>query len=337
VRVRSAPPAESKPEAANFPSHQYEFSSDHKLFNPPTYAEPPKDMWYEIPNERPKTQHKPNPIFPWEREDHERPAATRVFAEDLPTPPPTTLNTKEVEHESPMQPRSDDGFEPFSAQVNAWDSVPSISRYVQAVKDAQTRRMVGGAAADILSPSGRRESLILTDFPSSDSHPSLPVTPAPIPTTTFWGPERDIDGDLPAAEGVPPQSEWVCPRCGFFSANPIAFYRALRRTSSTASTAISRPQLPQSRPPSFDIFPPLPPHLRTRKSSSNASAFSTATTIAPSLATADAKEFTFPLAVTEMQETPQPVVDEAINDSAPAMSLSFPSARPQQTLSAALS
>jgi glycogenin glucosyltransferase len=295
-------------------------------------------MWYDVPSERPQTQHKPNPIFPWEREEQERPMATRVFVEDLPTPPPSILSTKEVERGSPyMQAQSDDGFEPFTPQVNAWDNVPSIGRYVQAVKDAQTRRMAGGAGTDILSPSGRRESLILTDFPSSDSHPSLPVTPAPIPTTTFWGPERDVDGDLPPAEGVPSQSEWVCPRCGYFSANPIAFHRALRRTSSTASTAVSRPQLPQSRPSSFDIFPPLPPHLRTRNSSSNASAFSTATTIAPSLATADAKGSTLPPEVTEMREKSHFIVEEAINDSAPPTSLSFPPSRPQQTLSSALS
>jgi len=50
--------------------------------------------------------------------------------------------------------------------------------------------------------------LKLTDFPSADDRPSLPVTPAPIRRPTFWGAERDGEGELPGAEGVPVQSEW---------------------------------------------------------------------------------------------------------------------------------
>jgi hypothetical protein len=296
-------------------------------------------MWYEVPNEKPKTQHRPNAIFPWEQDDHKRSPPTRVFAEDLPTPPiPNLNNTKEVDSDSPfVRASSDDGLEPFAPQVNAWDNVPSITRYVQAVKDAQTRRM-GGESSDVLSPSGRRESLILTDFPRGDDHPSLPVTPAPIPRRSFWGTERDEEGDLPAAEGVPDQSEWVCPRCGFFSASPVAFCRAPRRTSSTASTAVSRPQMPNSRPVSFDIIPPLPPHLQTRKSSSNTSVFSTATTITPSTAITNTKEQpNIPPAVTEMRENATPNVEEAVDNSAPSISLSFPPAKSQPKLSSALS
>jgi glycogenin glucosyltransferase len=296
-------------------------------------------MWYELPSEKPKTEFKPNPIFPWEREDHQRPP-TRVFAEDLPPPPvPDVKSIKEVEHESPsVQPQSDDGFQPFAPQVNAWDTVPSIEKYVRAVMDAQNRRVKPGVEA-ILSPSGRRdsESILITDFPSSDTHPSLPVTPAPIPTT-FWGSERDSKGDLPAAAGVPEQSEWVCPRCGFFSANPVAFYRAPRRSSSTASTAALRPKMSRSRPASFEIIPPLPPHLRTRTSSSNASVFSTATTITPSTVTANVKEDSpVPPAITELREELQPDDEKFDYNSAPLMSLSFPLSRPQQTQSSALS
>jgi hypothetical protein len=37
----------------------------------------------------------------------------------------------------------------------------------------------------------------------------LPVTPAPVRRPSFWGDERDEEGELPAAEGVPAQEEWV--------------------------------------------------------------------------------------------------------------------------------
>lgn len=49
----------------------------------------------------------------------------------------------------------------------------------------------------------------LTDFPTELERPSLPVTPAPIRRPSFWGEERDEQGELPAAEGVPSQEDWV--------------------------------------------------------------------------------------------------------------------------------
>ncbi len=48
----------------------------------------------------------------------------------------------------------------------------------------------------------------LTDFPTEIERPSLPVTPAPVRRPSFWGAERDAQGQLPGAEGVPEQSEW---------------------------------------------------------------------------------------------------------------------------------
>jgi glycogenin glucosyltransferase len=84
--TRSEPPAQSAPEAANFPSTQYAFSSSNNLFKPPqTYPEPPNDMWYKVPESRPKQTRMPAPIFPWEREADRR-EPTRVFADDLPEP-----------------------------------------------------------------------------------------------------------------------------------------------------------------------------------------------------------------------------------------------------------
>jgi hypothetical protein len=61
----------------------------------------------------------------------------------------------------------------------------------------------------VSSPGARRHSMKLTDFPTELERPSLPVTPAPIRRPSFWGEERDEDGELPAAEGVPSQEDWV--------------------------------------------------------------------------------------------------------------------------------
>jgi glycogenin glucosyltransferase len=76
----------------------------------------------------------------------------------------------------------------------------------------------------------------LTDFPTETERPSLPVTPAPVRRPNFWGGDApgmldsdDVGGgeadpntfgslsqtnrsgqQLPAAQGVPTQSDWVC-------------------------------------------------------------------------------------------------------------------------------
>ncbi|KAF2091795.1 glycosyltransferase family 8 protein [Saccharata proteae CBS 121410] len=246
--TKSAPPVESRPEAANFPTQTYGFSEDRGLFKAPAkYPEPPKDMWYKVPESRPKVWEPPKPIFPWEQE-HVRPAPTRVFAEDLPMSPPEPMGilppvrTAEEEAMLPQEVPSEEGpsegnpWQAFGQTAgNAWDSVPGIDRYVRAVIDAQTKRTKPsglslsdiGQLGDLSSPTGptptkgRRESLKLTDFPSAFERPSLPVTPAPVRRPTFWGDERDETGQLPAAEGVPDQADW----------NPEERLEQLRRSS----------------------------------------------------------------------------------------------------------
>jgi glycogenin glucosyltransferase len=301
----SEPPLQSRPEAANFPSQTYTFNESRALFNPPpAYPEPPKDMWYEVPETKPQPEQKPKPIFPWEMK-RDQPKATRVFAEDFQlerrrsilspvTSPPMTarppaassagttssraalaadspaspkpiahpfstvhydtrggsLSELEVEAGDSSPPRtdspaksSDEQWQEFQdSTVNAWDEVPGIGNYVRAIIDAQTRRskpqVLYSESADLASPSeNRRESLILTEFPSAIERPSLPVTPAPIRRPVFWGEERDAGGALPSAEGVPDQSEWVCPQCGFFSVSAADFHQR-RRSLSSASTAV---------------------------------------------------------------------------------------------------
>lgn len=253
-----APPAQSRPEAANFPNQTYEMSEDRHLFQaPPQYPEPPKNMYYEVPKERP-VNDRPPPIFPWELS---QPKPTRVFAEDLtPTPSaPQTETTPSVttdddtttETASPSTPTvkvsSPEPFTSFS-RTNAWDDIPEIDRYISSLP--QNRRAnvqvlfnnISQPAQSSTSPindpsitsptaekplsqpqTDRRASVKITDFPTEIERPSLPVTPAPVRRPSFWGEERDSAGELPAAEGVPQnQNEW----------NPSAKLAELQRRQS---------------------------------------------------------------------------------------------------------
>jgi hypothetical protein len=135
----------------------------------------------------------------------------------------------------------------WSSFSNAWDNVPEINRYVdrrmQKHRRARSEKDLalagngsgsdsgragpgenGGRASDFATP--RRGSKV-TDFPSKDDRPSLPVTPAPIRRPMHWvaggsdgavGPggglsgESGDEGEQPfqGAEGVPVQADWVC-------------------------------------------------------------------------------------------------------------------------------
>jgi glycogenin glucosyltransferase len=67
----------------NFPSMHYEMSEDVAPFVPPErYPSPPKDMWYQVPKERPAPrEQKPKAIFPWETQ---RPQPSRTFINTAP-------------------------------------------------------------------------------------------------------------------------------------------------------------------------------------------------------------------------------------------------------------
>lgn len=127
------------------------------------------------------------------------------------------------------------------SSTNAWDTVPGIDHYVRAIMESQSRRGkpqvvdqgAEEASSPIMSRKDRRESLILTDFPSAVERPSLPVTPAPVARPTFWGEERDEQGELPQAEGVPDQQDWVCPQCGFSSVSASDFRRSREMPASS--------------------------------------------------------------------------------------------------------
>lgn len=274
--TRAAPPVESKPEAVNFPTEVYQFSTDPAPFQPPReYPEPPKDMWFEVPKEKPRPSEKPPPIFPWE--EREVPKPSRVFVDDRPpSPPPKPESpplaladefevTADDKSSTPTTPTIKIQEEPWAkfgnVNRNAWDEVEGIDHYVRAFSSWQKNRGKPKKATtpsqeeqNILSPTNepdpaelvdkvrkRRESLLLTDFPSAIERPSLPVTPAPRRRSTFWGEERDEEV-LPAAEGVPDQADWVCPNCGFHSHR-----KSFEHSFSAAA-------LPRARPPPLSLI-----------------------------------------------------------------------------------
>lgn len=266
---RQPPPSDSKPEAMNFPQTHYEMSSDIAPFVPPQrYPSPPRNMWYEVPKEKPAPPtEKPKPIFPWEAQQA-RP--TRFFADDVYHSEPehsgtegSTIATSGESKSSPvgyrtamaesfftessMEQKSEPTTpvtptiritpsDPWAAftRVNAWDDDPAIEKYVDAMPLYRKHRSQGSLPGQKSpgSVSGsdartqqdtsagaewRRRGSKLTDFPTAVERPSLPVTPAPIRRPKFWGgggpgigDEDEDDDQLPAAEGVPRQTDWVC-------------------------------------------------------------------------------------------------------------------------------
>ncbi|KAG9236688.1 nucleotide-diphospho-sugar transferase [Amylocarpus encephaloides] len=218
---RAPPPSDSRPEASNFPAMHYEMSSDPTPFKaPPRYPDPPKDMWYEVP--KTPSYQQPAPIFPWEK-DAQKP--TRVFPEDNPqvTEPASSAidfgadpSSSSPEAHSPATPTilvtPNDVWQTYT-RGNAWDDIPEIERYIGALQknrkgNLQVLQGYGSGIEPDSIPGARRQSTRLTDFPTELERPSLPVTPAPIRRPNFWGEERNEEGELPAAEGVPTQEEW---------------------------------------------------------------------------------------------------------------------------------
>ncbi|KAF4451906.1 hypothetical protein F53441_5225 [Fusarium austroafricanum] len=172
---RHPPPADSKPEAMNFPSTHYEMSRDTTPFVPPErYPSPPKNMWYEVPKEKPAPRSKPAPeIFPWERN---RPPPTRTFAGEPDPPAPAPEPTPEesgsnsiAESATQLSVKTEGLTEPSDVTIsgsgekndsttstpivqitpsdpwtsytrtNAWDEVPEIERYVDRLHGGHRR------------------------------------------------------------------------------------------------------------------------------------------------------------------------------------------------------
>lgn len=217
-------------------------SQDVNLFVPPErYPTPPRNMWFEIPKQPPAlSTESPPPIFPWEGY---QPPATRVFqdrpgplkqddspSDEIPglpgphTEPSMTGSSITVETDIPDSPSTPTTV-PHSSDIwatfdrsNAWDDDPKIQRYAERLQEKtqpkrsfQASRMAPGQLA-INDFRGRWRGMLVTDFPSKDERPSLPVTPAPLHNRlSSWGIGGPGDQEsLPAAKGVPSQVDWVC-------------------------------------------------------------------------------------------------------------------------------
>lgn len=218
------PPVGSAPEAADFPRTHYSMSSDTTFFQPPPkYPDPPKVTHSEMPT-KPPTWQKPAIIFPWEAY---APPATRVFPEDkdelpgaaqespaeiVPDAPPASTRAphplSSVMNADWVPPPPADPWQSFK-HINAWDQDPDIVSYMEKLQKHRTGAVQVLKGAMSTSPASKSQGLKLTDFPTEIERPSLPVTPAPIRKQLFWGGERDASRDLPAADGVPSQAEWV--------------------------------------------------------------------------------------------------------------------------------
>lgn len=134
-----------------------------------------------------------------------------------------TTGTPQEEKSETTLSTTGDPWNSFS-RANAWDEVPEIGRYVEGLQKRRRSKSRGGvtSSGSATSPSAAAETLQtprvlkVTDFPTEVERPSLPVTPAPIKRPSFWGEDNDRFSaadkahPLPAAEGVPSQSDWVC-------------------------------------------------------------------------------------------------------------------------------
>ena len=212
------------------------------------YEKPPPIFPWE------KNQEQPSRIFPEDHIPEQKmdlaplsipPSDSEVSADegrDIPSGTSTFEDSSEAETDIPGTPSSiqrSDAATPttptirvttsdpwtFYMHANAWDDIPEIERYVGSMQKHRRARSLK-TTGPIPVPGrdhaehpeegeeGRRRVARLTDFPSSDERPSLPVTPAPV-----HRPQPVSDGNtaaaedpqlLPAAEGVPEQTQWVC-------------------------------------------------------------------------------------------------------------------------------
>jgi glycogenin len=260
---RAPPPPQSRPEAAHFPTQQYTFEDTKRRFHAPQeYPEPPKDMWYNIPETKAAYEEPPKPIFPWEQQA-KRPITTRIFSEDYPPSPQLD--------------------QPKSPPSLTWaDSSGGMEKYIRDIMTTQAEK----AKDTNQQPRERRESLVFSGFPALGDRPSLPVTPAPIMTAPFWADEPNKSEE--GKQDLPGQEEWVCPQCGF-SSNDAAVFHASRSATSPGSppsvlpaltsTAVHVVQPPQ--PKHVEQSSPLRPASIQRESSSELSAMSGASTVVP--------------------------------------------------------
>ncbi|KAE8403089.1 nucleotide-diphospho-sugar transferase [Aspergillus pseudonomiae] len=221
--AREPPPLNTKPEGIALESKIYTMSEDKELFKPPPfYPEAPKNMYYEVPSTKPEPE-KLSQIFPWE---NQAPKPTRVFVDDdqLSVSIPSSLLSQIAPEETPTSSlgytaswpteKPSESWDNYS-RSNAWDDVPEIQRYIQSIappRRAKVQVIGGWDGPANQRTAGAVSGMRLTDFPSEQERPSLPVTPAPIrrpPPSSNVPDDESTSAQLPIAEGVPNQEEWV--------------------------------------------------------------------------------------------------------------------------------
>ncbi|KAF3154240.1 glycogenin glucosyltransferase [Orbilia oligospora] len=233
---RSSPPPNSRPEASNWPTQLYEnewdqAKQDTGLFVPPRVASPPTDLLnFEVPP-KPQPSPRPSPIFPWEHGNTT--PATRVFAGEgspsptLPLALPGSVDD-EFETEEAAGGYSARGMAAWDSysRTNAWDSIPSIERYVASFQQStQPRRTVRkgdvtpnpqirGADERILRTDGEHfddETTTTTTITSTTGllPPEISVTPTPFKSLRgYRSHAMDDETKFPSAQGIPDQQHW---------------------------------------------------------------------------------------------------------------------------------
>ncbi|KAI8962197.1 glycosyltransferase family 8 protein [Daldinia sp. FL1419] len=241
---RQSPPQNSRPEAANFPSTVYHMSQDTTPWVAPRWYQPPREpgappMKLIFPWESERTA--PSRVFaedfvqeePEEEEEVEEEPEEEEEEEDEPlssgaqtptgqwnAPSVTNASTDDQGSElvtptTPTHHVTPSTWSSFTL-TNAWDDVPEIERYVDKIQKHKRGPSIKSIPAPMALQEAERPDVVhrrrgskVTDFPSETERPSLPVTPAPISRPKFWD-GNDDNPLLPAAQGVPAQSEWVC-------------------------------------------------------------------------------------------------------------------------------
>jgi glycogenin len=206
---KEAPPASSQKPRAIFPweTHQPRPS---RVFGPP--PSPPQGTGEGAPS-LPTTGE---PMVPITAGRPAEPFATGSSTTEVEaslepmTPTSATATSPQV-----VAPAS---FDPWaSAAINAWDDVPAIHRYVERFADhaglGARRRGADFGERGIPPEALKKQSAFgrgffkVTDFPTAEERPSLPVTPAPGGRFAVTPDGTQV---FPEAEGVPAQRDWVC-------------------------------------------------------------------------------------------------------------------------------
>ncbi|KAI1468669.1 glycosyltransferase family 8 protein [Daldinia caldariorum] len=245
---RHAPPTNSRPEAQNLPTTVYHMSQDTTQWVAPKWYVPPREPgappmkqifpwetersaptrvfaedYPQEPEEEPEEE-----VEEEEEEEEEEPLSSGAQtptggAWNAPSVTDASTDDQRSELVTPTTPTMHaipNTWNSFT-MTNAWDDVPEIERYVDKIqrhKQKPSLKSLPGVvglqhSAEQPEATQRRRGSKVTDFPTEAERPSLPVTPAPV-RRTFWDSGDNVHGgndsnpQLPAAQGVPAQSEW---------------------------------------------------------------------------------------------------------------------------------